>query len=152
MMKRLNKSGPTPSRANLVIAVMESMTYMRRVFHAKPLAPGLCATPAQMGVLVAIVKAGLTGIKEVAAEFRMSPSAATQLVDGLVDAGLLVREEDAKDRRKIRLTVTPSGLTVLAKARKERLRSLSQVLKPLTDAELKQLAALQRKILSCLHA
>lgn len=103
-------------------------------------------TPAQFGLLMMLSAHGSKSLKDLAECFTMSPSAATQLVDGLVKDGLVRRTEDENDRRKVEVSLTPAGVTKLQAAQKSRLASLTKMMEPLTDAELAQLRVLQKKI------
>ncbi len=135
-------------RAQLIIDVFDSYRYMRHAFmppkpvNASPNAP----TRAQLGILFVVAQGKALSIKELAEQLCMTSSAATQLVDSLVQLALISRTEDADDRRKIRLILTKKGEKLLKEAREQRLKALTQILSPLTDNELKQLAVLQQKL------
>ncbi|MEV6973908.1 MarR family transcriptional regulator [Kitasatospora sp. NPDC093806] len=48
-------------------------------------------------------------VSRLAAGTETTPAAATQLVNGLVDAGYVTRERTADDRRSVLVTLTPAG-------------------------------------------
>jgi DNA-binding MarR family transcriptional regulator len=104
-------------------------------------------TPAQIGILVLIARGGAQNLKDLAARLRMSSSAATQLVDGLVEERMLTRTEDPADRRRILLALTASGRRKLDQAKKRRMDSFAKLLAPLTESELVDWKRLQRKII-----
>jgi DNA-binding MarR family transcriptional regulator len=56
-----------------------------------------------------LVHVGPQSIKDMAVRFSMTPSAATQLVNGLVKDGYLVRTENIWDRRKVGVDLTVKG-------------------------------------------
>jgi DNA-binding MarR family transcriptional regulator len=103
-------------------------------------------TPAQWGVILLIHKCAGTSVKDVAEALRISSSAATQLVDGLVRSGYVVRKERAKDRRTRSLTLSARTRGHVEKMRKEVLAQFQKVFTVLNDAELEQYAALTKKI------
>ena len=54
-------------------------------------------------------------IAELAAELLIKHNSAVELVDRLVQEGLVVRQASLADRRKVELSLTPRGREVLAK-------------------------------------
>ena len=54
-------------------------------------------------------------IADLAEQLFIKHNSAVELVDRLVEEGLLVREASSADRRKVHLAMTPRGRTVLAK-------------------------------------
>jgi DNA-binding MarR family transcriptional regulator len=107
-------------------------------------------TRASMGVLMVVDNHGHQGVKQLAELFSITPSAATQLVDGLVREGLIKRDQDPKDRRKVDLSLTAKGKQVLEKTKQAHLKSFLRILSPLTDQELNQFKVLQSKIIESL--
>ena len=137
-------------RTQLIAEIVEDMASMRRVAWGhggtKPLKRKL--THAQMGIVCMLTHAGPQYLKDLAARLQMTPSAATQLVNGLERNHLVTRSSDPNDRRKIRLALTSLGKRMMARAHQERMKSFTALLAPLTDAELRQWSALQRKIIA----
>jgi len=74
-----------------------------------------------------------------------SPSAST-LVDALIERGLITREEDPSDRRRIRLDVTSRGQGILEAATSETLEYLAGKLARI-NAEEREVVARAMKIL-----
>lgn len=103
-------------------------------------------THAQLGVLLMVNYQGPHSIKSLAEKFRMTSSAATQLVNGLVKNGLLSRVEDEQDRRKIAVGMTQKGKRLLEATKKQREKNMLKIFEPLSDVELVQLEKIQRKI------
>lgn len=68
----------------------------------------LVTTP-QLRVLMLIATAGPRNLGDVAAELSVHPSNATRTCERLVQAGLVARTDDPRDRRFVRLTLTPRG-------------------------------------------
>ena len=103
---------------------------------------------AQTEALFVIDHAGEITLGALAANLCISPSAATQLVEQLVQQQYVVREHDAVDRRTLQVSLTLSGQTYMQSYRDKKLEHLSKVLTPLSDAELEQLVALHEKVSS----
>lgn len=104
-------------------------------------------TPAQLGVMYLLSHSEVNNTKEMAKHLCMSPSAITQLVDGLVKDKILERKVDSKDRRKINITLTISGKKKLILAQKKHLKIFENMFESLSDKELIQIEFLQKKII-----
>src|SRR4051812_24348826 len=106
-------------RQKLIQKFFTSMDSMVRIGAMPRHGPGPKHMPphAQLGVLFVIAHRGTQTVKELAQQFGMTSSAATQLANGLVKGKLLARAIDTKDRRKSHLTLTAKGKKVLAEAR-----------------------------------
>jgi DNA-binding MarR family transcriptional regulator len=77
--------------------------------------PELGITSAQGSVLFMLASGKCTLAAEVAREYGIDASAATRLVDRLEKRGLLTRVRCSKDRRIVRLAVTPEGRAIAAR-------------------------------------
>lgn len=106
-------------------------------------------THAQMWIMVIITQAGENRIhiKDLAEHLRMTSSAVTQLVDGLVKEKLLLRTEDPADRRKISVSLTPQGRKKLEEAKQQKFLTISKLFESLSDKEIEHLYAIQKKII-----
>lgn len=60
------------------------------------------------------IRKGMDTVSMLAEEGRLSRSQASRAVDALVRRGLVTRLTDARDRRQIRLSLTPQGEAVLS--------------------------------------
>ncbi len=80
-------------------------------------------------------------ISELAERLRMSLPATSQLVDRLVEAGLVDRTEHAEDRRVRRISILPAGLRYLEQFGAMRCRELEDALRSLGPECRAQLAA-----------
>lgn len=121
---------------------------MRKIAHNR----GHMPTHAQTGVMLAVSHHGPQSVKELATMFRMTSSAVTQLVNGLVADGLLKRIGDETDRRKTSVHITAKGKRQLSMARKHRLQAMRELFTPLTDKELEHMRRLHLKITERLQA
>jgi DNA-binding MarR family transcriptional regulator len=103
-------------------------------------------TPSQWGVLLLIEQQGESTVKEVAKALGISSSAATQLIDGLVESGYLLRQARAGDRRSVALTLSKKSKAKVTTMRKRTLQKFLNVFKALNDREFAQYVALNKKI------
>lgn len=74
-----------------------------------------------------------SSLSDVASHMGLALPSASRLVDGLIGRGLMSREEHPVDRRRVRLTITHRGLSVLQASRAETLTYLSDKLRNVGD-------------------
>jgi DNA-binding MarR family transcriptional regulator len=89
----------------------------------------------QFGILIQLHYRGVCGMSEVSERFEITPAAASQLVDKLVQAGLIRREEDPHDRRAKCLNLTDKGRELIQQSIEERYRWVDQLAEKLTAEE-----------------
>lgn len=126
---------------------MENFRALRRTvaFHA----PGghlPRITHSQWGALMSIERSGESTVRDVAKTLGVTSSAATQLVDGLVQSGYVQRQASPKDRRTVILTLTKKTKVQVDNMKKERLRKFLKFFEVLDDREFNQYIALNKKI------
>jgi DNA-binding MarR family transcriptional regulator len=85
------------------------------------------------------IRRGFTSVSELALAKNISRPAASQAVDGLVKKGFILREQGMRDRRVVRLALTPAGDALLDTIFEETRRWMMSVLAPLSDEELDRL-------------
>jgi DNA-binding MarR family transcriptional regulator len=107
--------------------------------------------PSQYYALAALAAAPAQNLGELAARLLCDKGNASGLVDRLQAIGLVDRQRDPDDGRRVKLTVTPAGHDVLARATQVRAAALAQALRPLdadglrtTEAHVNDLVALLR--------
>jgi DNA-binding MarR family transcriptional regulator len=83
---------------------------------------------------------GACGMSEISERFEITPAAASQMVDKLVQNGLIVREEDPHDRRAKTLNLTDKGRELVQQGIDERFRWVEQLSEKLTADELSQIS------------
>ncbi len=66
-------------------------------------------TVAQLRVLIVLRHGGPSPMSSLAASARVVPSSATGIVDNLVGRGLVLREDDPRDRRRVICRLSPEG-------------------------------------------
>jgi len=86
----------------------------------------------QFGVMMQLHHKGACGMSEVSERFEITPAAASQLVDKLVQSGFIVREEDPSDRRAKVLNITDKGRELIQRGIEERYRWVDQLVETLT--------------------
>src|SRR5438105_9204738 len=87
------------------------------------------------------LKAGPVRAGGLASVARLSPSAITETVEGLERDGLVRREDDADDRRAVRVALTPDGRRQLQRFEAGCAVSLADRLAPLTAAQRQRIRA-----------
>jgi DNA-binding MarR family transcriptional regulator len=80
----------------------------------------------QIIVMYALTWLGPLPISTLAQRLRLSLAATSQLVDRLVDAGYVAREEDPNDRRVRRVRMRPHGKQFMERLNEIRRRELSE--------------------------
>jgi DNA-binding MarR family transcriptional regulator len=115
-------------------AVLHLSRELRREIHS------LGVTGGQVSLLVAIKYAPGIGVRELAAEERVSPAAVSKAVAKLEAMGLVERS-DLPDRRRVGLKVSEKGHQVLRSVRSRRTIWLAERLKELSPSELQALEA-----------
>ena len=113
--------------------VLQLTRELRREIHS------LGVTGGQVSLLVAIKYAPGVGVRELAAQERMSPAAISKAVRKLEELGLLERRGLEADKRRVGLHVTEKGHQVLRSVRSRRTIWLAERLKGLKPAELRRL-------------
>jgi DNA-binding MarR family transcriptional regulator len=89
----------------------------------------------QFSILMQLHYRGVCGMSEVSDRFEISPAAASQLVDKLVQSGLIRREEDPHDRRAKCLNLTDKGKELIQQGVALRYHWLDQLAEKLTAEE-----------------
>ena len=103
-------------------------------------------TLSQWNVLRLVRKKGEVSVKEISEALGVTSSASTQLIDGLVNKGYLVRKRDPNDRRIILVKLSPSSQKHLSNMKMQRLKWLTEIFAVLSDEELAHYASLNKKI------
>ncbi len=98
----------------------------------------------QLNALFRIRHKGACGVSDLGEEMGVTNAAASQLLDKLVQQGLVTRAEDPQDRRNKLITLTEAGMRVSEQSMQARQNWLDQLANSLTPAEQAQVqAALQ---------
>jgi DNA-binding MarR family transcriptional regulator len=138
-----------PNRKEKIEELLESMGALRRTMAFRPVAPKKMPriTPAQWGALMVIEHHGESTLKDMAKALGITSSAATQLIDGLVTSGYVVRKTHAKDRRAVTLTLSNTTKAHVDTIKKQALQKFLKFFEVLNDKELDQYILLNKKII-----
>jgi DNA-binding MarR family transcriptional regulator len=97
-------------------------------------------TMAQMRALMAVGWGPGCTMSELASKLGIGLSAATGLVDRLVERGALVRESDPADRRVVRVRMSPAGIRAGEEYQTAQRRHTTAALSALSDEEIHLIA------------
>lgn len=81
----------------------------------------------QFSILMQLHHQGAFSMSQVSERFEITPAAASQLVDKLVQNGFVQREEDPKDRRAKLLNLTDKGKQLIQQGTEERYRWVDEL-------------------------
>ncbi|WP_441248634.1 MarR family winged helix-turn-helix transcriptional regulator [Kitasatospora sp. McL0602] len=99
-----------------------------------------------MAVLAALADFGPHAQRELADRLGIDPSDVVKVIDDLAAPGHVERARDTADRRRVQVTVTPSGLALLATLTTEAEAVQDTLLAPLDTAERAQLHELLTRV------
>ena len=89
----------------------------------------------QFGILMQLHYRQNCGVSDISERFDITNAAASQLVDKLVQGGLIQRQEDPHDRRARLLNLTGKGRELIQKGNEERYRWVEELAGKLTAEE-----------------
>ncbi len=95
--------------------------------------------PAQLSALSVLVFGGSMSLRRLAAVEQVKPPTMVRIVRGLVERGLAVTCADASDARKISISATRRGWSLMQRARNRRVQALANMLAQRSKAELQHL-------------
>ena len=95
----------------------------------------------QLGALFHIQHTGSSGVTDLGENLGVSSAAASQLLERLVQQGLILRSEDPMDRRVKQLVLTEKGTLTLEESYLARQGWLNDLEHTLSTAEKEQVAA-----------
>jgi DNA-binding MarR family transcriptional regulator len=94
----------------------------------------------QLGILMQLHHRGNCGISDLSDRFDITAAAASQLVDKLVQSGLIRREEDPHDRRAKLVNLTEKGKELVRQAGEAHYRWVDQLAGKLTADQRTQIS------------
>ncbi len=134
-------------RKKLIEGLLNNMHAMRHklmVGYAR--ANDTPITPSQGFVLRFVATNKSANVKALAEALHVTSSAATQLVDGLVEKEYLARGEDPNDRRMCTLLLTEKAKKEFKEFKEQGLAKMTELFSVLSDQELATFARLNKKI------
>ncbi len=124
---------------DVAAAVESAVESMLAVLDSARLAQTPTVPPAQLRVLTIISRSEHSNMSRLADALDVAPSSASRLCDRLEATGLLRRVPDPRDRREVRLMLTPAALRLLDELRERRQAALAQVLERMSPARRQEL-------------
>ncbi len=121
------------------------------IFSAIPIAVpaewlSLDLTVAQLRVMLVLHARGASRMSVIAAEMDVALSTATGIVDNLVKKGLVMRQTDPRDRRRVIAALAPAGQELINRLWLSGQFQIEQLLDGLTEAQLEKAAAVARML------
>lgn len=102
---------------------------------------------AKMEIMYYVAHHQSVSVKLLAEKMSITSSAATQLIDGLVENGWLKRTHDKDDRRSVLVTMSEKGKTKFSKFKKAHLQRIAEKMVALSDEDLDTLITIYKKVL-----
>ena len=115
-------------------AVMATVESLLGVLDGAPLAQSPGVPPAQLRVLTIVARTRQPNMSRLAEALGVVPSSASRLCDRLEATGFLRRVPDPRDRREVRLLLTPAARRLLQELRERRRAALAAVLDRMTPS------------------
>jgi DNA-binding MarR family transcriptional regulator len=119
---------------DVAAAVESTAESLVTVLDAARLAQSPAVPPTQLRVLTIVANNGHTNMNRLAEALGVVPSSASRLCDRLEATGLLRRVPDPRDRREVRLMLTPAARRLLEELRERRRSALAGVLARMSPA------------------
>jgi DNA-binding MarR family transcriptional regulator len=101
-----------------------------------------------MQIIKRVVDEGALNQLDLARKIELEPSALCRIVVELESKGLVMRERDPDDKRRVLVTATPAGEALLGRARPHMLAGLEPIASRLTRSERTQLCRLLEKLVA----
>lgn len=111
------------------------LALMRLARRVRQEALGGDVTQSMLSALAVVDRLGPLTLGELAAAERVQPPSMTKIVARLEEAGLVVREVDARDRRVARVQVTDAGHRFAERSRSRGSAYLARRLRTLSDRD-----------------
>ena len=134
-----------------IFEVQSSMTQLWKQCFSVPMQKeGI--TFSQMGALMLLDDRQPLMGKELATYLGLTPSSITQLIESLVQAGCVTREQDTRDRRIVYLRLSKEGKRKVGLLKEKRKELFYKATEPLTEHELQADLARQKKMYTQMRA
>ena len=137
----------TTTPDQVAVAILETLPPAMRAIREQ-MRSGRAAgmSVAQFRLLLYVRRNPATSLSPLADHLGTSLPAASQLVERLVQAGLIAREQHPRERRRVQLRLTDAGATALAECDARTRAWLCKRLSGLDESELDDLAGLLRDL------
>jgi len=99
-----------------------------------------------MYILRALASNDGQGIKALSEWVDVTSSAMTQMIDRLLEKGLVEKNENTDDRRSLKVSLSKKSVELIKKIREEHYKVYKDMFEPLTDVEIASLNSALSKI------
>jgi DNA-binding MarR family transcriptional regulator len=106
----------------------------------------------QFGILMYLYSRSDCGISDIGERMDISAPAASQMVDRLVQHGLVERTEDPNDRRARQLTLTPKGRELIEAGLTARTHWVDDLVRSLAPEDYDEVASTLAKLIEVVQA
>jgi len=136
-------------RDELIATIFENTQTIKRVMYGQSQLrlKGVALSHAQVELLFTIKHLQPVSFKDLASRLYLTRGAVSQLVEGLSNESLVVREVDTTDRRMQHLRISGKGTRLIDKIETERWRTMEAVMQKLQTDELAVWARVQQKLI-----
>ncbi len=128
---------PKPEALTVADKLHSAAIHLLRRVRKQDVASG--EGPARLSALSVLVFGGPKTLGELAAAEQVKPPTMSRIVAGLAKDGLIDVVVDAADARRMQISATAKGKSILQKGRERRIAYLASQLNRLTEQELKDL-------------
>jgi DNA-binding MarR family transcriptional regulator len=101
----------------------------------------------QMGAMFHILQKGACGVSDIGSELGVTNSAASQMLERLVQLKLITRTESPTDRRVKQIILTEKGRLILQESSKANQGWLTTLVQNMTDEEQEQISLALQKLI-----
>jgi DNA-binding MarR family transcriptional regulator len=133
-------------KEELIQSIVENLVKLQR--PSPNIWKGFDLSHAQVGMLFLLSYHQHSSVNETADYLGISKSAISQLADPLVQKGFISRDNDPKDRRIVRLSLTVKGRQMLKKLAKHKYDRVRAAIEQLDDNDVAKLYELHQKMMS----
>ena len=124
-----------PSQFNQSVRAWMDVFMHRSMSGWKQFAKSCGLSMPQFSILIQLHHRGAFSMSEVSGRFEITPAAASQLVDKLVQNGFVLREEDPNERRAKLLNLTDKGKKFIQQGTEQRYRWVDELAGKLSAGE-----------------
>jgi DNA-binding MarR family transcriptional regulator len=129
-----------------------TQAFMHRSFHDfKRYMDASGLSSSQVNALMRLYHSGACGVSDIGEAVGISNAAASQMVDRLVQMGLLERTENPDDRRVKHLTLTAHGCTLVEKGVEARSHWMEGLAEALTERQQEEIVSALALLIEAAH-
>jgi MarR family 2-MHQ and catechol resistance regulon transcriptional repressor len=143
-IKPENSKQAPANGVRLWLILWKATRAMETVAHSSVVSLGLC--PSDFGVLEALLHKGPLQVNEIGRKVLLTSGSITTAVDRLARRGLVVRQNDERDRRARVVHLTVQGRTLIRKLFARHERDMQQAVACLTAREVDSVTHALRKL------